>query len=267
MHQSTLTSGDNAITVHHQGAHLSSWLHKGREQLFLSRNAVFEPTKAIRGGVPICFPQFGAFGPGNSHGFARNVVWQPLETQHDNQLRFELSHNKASLEQWPYQFNAQFEIELNENTLTMSLSVENINAKKMEFTAALHTYFRVDHIKNAIIDGLQQCEFWDNGTEFSQRQHQEQHQLRVDNAIDRVYFNTPQSLKLTDNQSTRQITSNGFDDTVVWNPWASGAEAFIDMADDEYQQMLCIESANVQTPIELEAGATWQGVQKVTVTL
>ena len=193
----------------------------------------------------------------NSHGFARNVVWQPLETQHDNLLRFELSHNKKSLEQWPYRFNAQFEIELNENTLTMSLKVENINAKKMAFTAALHTYFRVDHIKNAIIDGLQQCEFWDNGTEFSQRQHQEQHQLRVDNAIDRVYFNTPRSLKLTDNQSTRQIISNGFDDTVVWNPWASGAQAFIDMADDEYQQMLCIESANVQTPIALEARATW----------
>ena len=267
MHQSKLQSGENAITVHHQGAHLSSWLHKGREQLFLSRNAVFEPTKAIRGGVPICFPQFGAFGPGNSHGFARNVVWQALEGQHENQLRFELSHNKASLEQWPYQFKAQFEIELNENTLTMSLRVENINAKKMAFTAALHTYFRVDHIKNVIIDGLQQCEFWDNGTSFNQRQHQEKHQLQVDSAIDRVYFNTPESLKLTDNQSTRQIISNGFDDTVVWNPWASGAKAFIDMADDEYQQMLCIESANVQTPIALEAGATWQGVQKISVIL
>ena len=84
MHQLTLQSGDNAITVHHQGAHLSSWLYKGKEQLFLSRKAIYEPTKVIRGGVPISFPQFGAFGSGNSLGFARNVVWQKVETQHDN---------------------------------------------------------------------------------------------------------------------------------------------------------------------------------------
>ena len=265
MHQSTLQSGDNAITVHHQGAHLSSWLYKGYEQLFLSRKAIFEPTKAIRGGVPICFPQFGGFGPGNSHGFARNVVWQPLEAQHNNHLRFEISHSKESLKQWPYQFKAQFDIELNQNTLTMNLKVENISANKMEFTAALHTYFRVDHIENVIVDGLEKCEFWDNGTAFSQRQHQEQLQLLVDSAIDRVYFNSPNLIKLTDGQSTRQITSKGFDDTVVWNPWASGAQAFIDMANEEYQQMLCIESANVQTPVDLEAGETWQGVQKIAV--
>ena len=82
-----------------------------------------------------------------------------------------------------------------------------------------------------------------------------------------MYFNTPKSLKLIDGQSIRQITSKGFDDTVVWNPWASGAHDFIDMGDEEYQQMLCIESATVQTSIQLEEGARWQGTQKISVTL
>ena len=86
--------------------------------------------------------------------------------------------------------------------------------------------------------------------------------------IDRVYFNTTNTkkpLSLIDGASTRHIESQGFADTVIWNPWQEGATACADMADDEYQQMLCIESANVQTPIHLEPGEEWQGQQKITV--
>ena len=265
MKKSTLQFGDSAIIVHHQGAHLSSWLYQGKEQLFLSREAIYKPAKALRGGVPICFPQFGAFGPGISHGFARNVIWQQVASQSDSRLRFELSHNDSSLEQWPFEFVAAFDIELEDNTLSMRLSVENLSDKTIAFTAALHTYLRVDDINNAILDGLKDCEHWDNGTPFSQRQYQQQDRLRISGAIDRVYFNTPKNLNLTDDQSARQITSNGFNDTVIWNPWIDGARAFSDMADDEYQQMLCIESANVQTPVELKKGISWQGSQKITV--
>ena len=77
--------------------------------------------------------------------------------------------------------------------------------------------------------------------------------------------NTNKPLSLIDGASTRHIESQGFADTVIWNPWQEGATAFVDMADDEYQQMLCIESANVQTPIHLEPGEEWQGQQKITV--
>ena len=264
MKKSTLQFGESVIIVHHQGAHLSSWVYQGKEQLFLSREAIYKPTKALRGGVPICFPQFGAFGPGTSHGFARNVIWQQVACQSDNRLRFDLGHNESSLEQWPFDFKATFDIELEDNTLCMCLRVENLSGKTMAFTAALHTYFRIDNINNVFVNGLKKCEYWDNGTTFSQRQHQEQDRLRIRGAIDRVYFNTPQNLNLTDDQSTRQITSNGFNDTVVWNPWVDGARAFADMADHEYQQMLCIESANVQSPVELRRGASWQGSQKIT---
>lgn len=262
MDRSRLQFGDSSIEVHHQGAHLSSWLFKGKEQLFLSRQAIIEPAKAIRGGVPICFPQFGAFGPGKAHGFARNVLWQKCESNLENLLRFELAHSKDSLELWPHEFKAQFDIELESNALSMCLRVENLGSTPMEFTAALHTYFRVDAIENAVIEGLQSCEFWDNGTPFLQRQHQEQSELRFDKMIDRVYFNSCKSLSLIEPKSTRLIESQGFADTVIWNPWHEGASALVDMADDEYQQMLCIESANVQTPIRLEAGEAWQGVQK-----
>ena len=265
MQQSQLQFGNSEVNVHHQGAHLSSWLYQGKEQLFVSREAIFKPSKAIRGGVPICFPQFGAFGPGKQHGFARNVLWQKIASEQAGVLSFELNHNEESLAQWPYEFKANVDLEIKDNTLTMSLKVKNLNNKKIEFTAALHTYFRVNSIANAAIEGLQSHEFWDNGTAFDQRQYQEQNRLHVNQMIDRVYFNTLKPLSLSDQQSSRQIESQGFADTVIWNPWKEGAKAFADMADNEYQEMLCIESANVQKPIQLEAGETWQGLQKITV--
>ena len=98
-----------------------------------------------------------------------------------------------------------------------------------------------------------------------QRQHQLQNDLRIDNKIDRVYFNTTEPIHLAQHNSTRRIESLGFDDTVIWNPWRDDAITMTDMADVEYQQMLCIESANVQTPIQLETGKTWQGLQKITI--
>ncbi len=265
MEHSKLQYGDHAITIHHQGSHLSSWLYQGQEQLFLSSNAIYKPSKAIRGGVPICFPQFGSFGSGNSHGFARNVVWQEIEPGSKNLLCFELNHNKNSLEQWPYKFKAGFELELKENTLTMRLNVENLSEEDIEFTVALHTYFRVSHIQESSIHGLEGCEYWNNGTEFTERQQQEESKLMFDRAIDRVYFNTNKTLTLTDKHSTRHILSSGFKDTVVWNPWIEGAKTFTDMADDEYQVMLCIESANVEEPVTLQPGAVWQGYQVISI--
>ena len=268
MDQSNLKYEESEINVHHQGAHLSSWVYQGKEQLFVSTEAIYQPSKAIRGGVPICFPQFGAFGPGQSHGFARNVVWQKLEAEQGNMLRFELNHNQELLTQWPYKFKAVFDALIEDNALTMSLKVKNLNNKSINFTAALHTYFKVNSIKKSAVEGLQTCEFWDNGTAFEQRQNQQQNTLTFNQMIDRVYFNTANTnkpLSLIDGDSTRHIESQGFADTVIWNPWQEGATAFADMADDEYQQMLCIESANVQAPIHLEPGEDWQGQQKITV--
>ena len=265
MDRSRLQIGDSSIEVHHQGAHLCSWVFQGEERLFVSRKSLFEPAKAIRGGVPICFPQFGAFGPGQQHGFARNVLWQKCESTQPNVLRFQLSHNNDSLMLWPHEFKAQFNLSLESNSLSMCLSVENVGTKAMAFTAALHTYLRVNAIENAVVEGLDSCEFWDNGNALTQRKHQDQHELRVDKRVDRVYFNTVKPLSLIEPNSTRLIESQGFADTVIWNPWRAGACRLVDMADDEYQQMLCIESANVQTPTCLQAGETWHGVQTMSV--
>src|SRR5690349_3045588 len=60
-----------------QGAHLVSWVPaQGGERLFVSERSPFEPGRAIRGGVPVCFPQFADRGPLPQHGFARVLPWK-----------------------------------------------------------------------------------------------------------------------------------------------------------------------------------------------
>ena len=66
-----------SATLYLQGAHLTSWVPAGgAEVLFVSELARFAPGESIRGGVPICFPQFAELGPLPMHGFAHIAEWQ-----------------------------------------------------------------------------------------------------------------------------------------------------------------------------------------------
>jgi len=71
-----ISSGAATVTIYLHGSHVASWQHGGKELLFMSENAVYNGTKALRGGIPVCFPQFGNLGPCKAqHGFARNLPW------------------------------------------------------------------------------------------------------------------------------------------------------------------------------------------------
>ena len=65
-----LSTADATAEVYLHGATLTSWKVGGEELIFVSPKAVFEPPKAIRGGVPVCFPQFGMLGPLKVRGAA-----------------------------------------------------------------------------------------------------------------------------------------------------------------------------------------------------
>ncbi len=64
---------------------------------------------------------------------------------------------------------------------------------------------------------------------------------------DRIYLDTPAQVSIVDKDWQRriQLTAQGSKSTVIWNPWTERAKAFDDMADDGWQNMLCIETANV----------------------
>src|SRR4051794_17302365 len=59
------------------GAHIAAWQPAGAAPvLFMSRQSHFAPGKAIRGGVPLIFPWFGARAgdaKAPQHGFARTA--------------------------------------------------------------------------------------------------------------------------------------------------------------------------------------------------
>lgn len=265
----TTESGASAEIYRH-GAHLTAWrTAAGKEWIFTSEQAQFTQGKAIRGGVPIIFPQFNAFGSGPRHGFARTSSWQlneaPSGDGHRSRCVFSLSDNEQTQSVWPHRFAAQFIVELTDQQLRMTLSVRNCDDKPFEFTAALHSYFAIADLPNTRLQGLQGLSFWDNdGSDFSKRQTSAEDELTFSDAIDRVYFNSTHPLTLRDGSSPLQISSEGFKEVVVWNPGAQAAQTMADMADNEYRQMLCVEAAVIDQPVTVKPGQSWQGSQILT---
>lgn len=263
----TNTSGASA-DIYRYGAHLTSWkTASGKEWMFLSEQAQFAAGKAIRGGVPVIFPQFSGFGAGPRHGFVRNMEWQlecePGEQNGESHCKFILESSDNTLTIWPHHFRAEFIPTLTEQQLTMRLAIHNTDSAPFSFTAALHTYFAVNNIHNLVLQGLSGVSYWDNnGSDFKRdRFVQGDDQLTFPDAIDRVYFSCQKPLQLTDGNEHLAIQADGFTEVVVWNPGAEATKKLDDMADDEYQKMLCIEAALIDSPITLAPGEIWHGSQ------
>lgn len=259
-------NGANAEIYRH-GAHVTSWRTAGgREWIFTSEQAQFAEGKAIRGGVPIIFPQFNAFGSGPRHGFARNLPWQlcdaPASADKQNRCVLTLANSDATAAAWDHQFETQFIAEVSDTALRMTLSVRNTDDKPFRFTAALHTYFAVADLAHTRLQGLGGLSYWDNdGSDFSKRQKAEDDELTFTGAIDRVYFDCQQPLMLIDGDESLRIESEGFSEVVVWNPGPEAVRDLADMADHEYKKMLCVEAALIDQPVELAPGQVWQGRQ------
>ncbi|MDB5970996.1 MAG: D-hexose-6-phosphate mutarotase [Hydrocarboniphaga sp.] len=256
-----LQSTDGASAeIHAQGAHLSSWRSaSGVEQLFLSTRSAFAPGVAIRGGIPVIFPQFAGEGPLPKHGFARSRLWTLLEQQADR-ARWSLESSAASLAIWPQAFRCELAIEIGGSQLQVELSVLNTGETPMQFTAALHTYLRVAAIDEVRVLGLQGLRYRDSAqgsAEFVELGEQ----LAIVGEVDRIYFDAPPQLELIQPSSRLLIGQRGFTDTVVWNPGAEKGAALADLEVDGYRRMLCIEAATVGRPVHLAPGERWAGSQ------
>lgn len=247
------------------GAHLLQWAPaNGRDWIFLSKKALFEQGKAIRGGVPVIFPQFNEFGPGMRHGFARISQWEQLatETQGNQRATFRLVSTSDTRNLWPFDFVALYHVVLDDDQLTMTLSIENTDRNPIEFTAALHTYLRVKDFPAVKMQGLNKKYYWDNGSgPLNKRSLYGQDALCFEDAIDRIYFGIDGPLVVQDGADTLEVSMKGFQDVVVWNPGAAGAQSLRDMDDLEFLQMLCVEAAVIDQPVRLAPGEIWYGSQ------
>ncbi len=258
-----LQSPDGATAhVHVNGAHVTAWCPAGgSDRLFLSSASEFGPGKAIRGGVPVIFPQFSDYGPFQRHGFARNLLWTVKELR-GPQLVLTLADSEETLALWPHRFECEFAVSIGGDTLEMSLTVRNPGTAAMEFAAALHTYLRVDDIAAARVEGLSGMRFRDNN-DRSRIQVDHDEAVTFPDEIDRGYFDVPRQLTVRDGKSALFVQSDGFPDAVVWNPGPAKSAAMKDMEAEGYQRFVCVEAAAIQAPIRLDPGETWRGVQRL----
>ncbi|MFT4191839.1 MAG: D-hexose-6-phosphate mutarotase [Comamonas sp.] len=254
--------GDRAVLLLH-GAHLVSWqTADGREQLYLSPRAQLDGQSAIRGGVPICFPQFNQRGPLLKHGFARNLPWQ-VEAAEAAQVTLGLRQGALTRAFWPQAFHAQLTVTLEADGLRLALRVENTGAAPWSFTAALHTYLRVDDAEQAQLAGLEGCARWDAVRDAHLRQAEAP---RFGAEFDSVFQAPPQPLHLSGAAGggrLRIAQSPSCPQTVVWNPGPELSRTLADLPDEGWRHMLCVEAAHIDSPVELAPGATWEGWQRL----
>ena len=255
-----------SVQVHLNGAHVTSWRPTGdEERLFLSAASEFGEGKAIRGGVPVIFPQFSDFGPLQRHGFARKLLWT-IKTVERDRIVLTLSDFAHTLSMWPHAFVCEYEVHVSDDALALQLTVLNSGNVDLEFTAALHTYLQVNDIATTQVAGLRGTRYMDNN--HRELTHLEQApSIRFTGELDRVYYDAPKELALSDGRRTLQIESDGFPDAVVWNPGPDKAAALMDLANAEYRSFVCVEAAIVSRaqPIKLVAGARWSGMQRLCV--
>lgn len=259
-----LTAADGAqITVSLFGAHLLSWkTADGKERLFVSSQTPLDGSKAIRGGVPVIFPQFNVRGPGLRHGFARVSTWH-LSDQGSDFLEFSLAPGDISAEHaqaWPYDFALTLRFTLQGDALEMNFSAHNPGKQAYPFGVALHTYYDVGRLEATSISGLQGQQFLDH---HNNTRVQESPSLHFTEKHDRMVEATP-GVTLNTADAMLRLEQQGFQQWVVWNPGKEDAAALVDLADDEYLRFVCIEPARIhQQP--LEAGATWTGKHRIAV--
>jgi glucose-6-phosphate 1-epimerase len=265
----SVRSADGASAeVYLQGAHVSSWRPApgDHERLFLSARSEFREGVAIRGGIPVIFPQFAAEGPLPKHGFARTAAWRLASSQQDPDgsavASFTLSDTALTRAIWPASFLATLIVRLGGLRLSVELSIENTSGETFAFTAALHTYLRVHDVSEAELIGLRGMRYRVSGAQGGLKTD-EGESIRVVGEIDRVYVDAPPRLTLREPTGALVIEMAGFRDVVVWNPGPVRAVEIKDLEPDGYRRMLCVEAASVQVPIALDAGRSWSGSQSL----
>ncbi len=234
---------------------------EAEDLLFLSEKAYYQDGKAIKGGVPVCWPWFGADpeGKGPAHGFVRNRPWELASTEAttDGKTKVVLSlkDSEQTREIWPHAFNLELEITVG-NELTLELVTRNTGSEAFLITQALHTYFKVGDITQAKVLGLENCSYLDkvdHGAEKTQ-----DNAVAIAGEVDRIYAGVQNDLTIDDPALNRKILIcfQNSKTAVVWNPWDKIAASMADLNDDDYKQLLCVETANAADEVvEVAAGS------------
>lgn len=260
--------------IYLHGAHVTHWQPQGAEAvLWMSPNSNFAAGKAIRGGVPICFPWFGP-KPSDpnapAHGFVRNRAWKLIKITDDAtgvSVHLQTQSDATTRQQWPTDFVADYHVHFG-RTLTLRLSATNAGQQPATLTEALHTYFKVSDVRNIGVSGLADVDYISK-VEGGNRKTQQAPVITFAGETDRVYVNTTSTCTIRDEQLGRQIVidKRGSQSTVVWNPFPKRAGELADIGESNYPGFACIETANaLENEVTLAPGETHEIAQIVNLT-
>jgi glucose-6-phosphate 1-epimerase len=255
--------GSSAV-VARLGGQVLSWITPdGREHLFLSERAVFDGSAPIRGGIPVCFPQFGGMGDLPKHGFARTREWTVAGQRCADDYALatlELADDQDTRALWPHAFRAEITVMLEVDRIDVEFCVENTGSAPFEFTGALHSYLRVVQVEDVALEGLHGHDYLDAAHD-NRVIRETGTEIIIEGEVDRIYYDVRRPQLLNAGNLSLGIQSQGFPDVVLWNPWVDLCAGLKDMPPDGWRHMLCVEAAAVRTPVIVPAGEEWYGRQ------
>ena len=255
------------------GAHIFEFAPTGEKNLlWVSKKAYMEPGKPIRGGVPVCWPWFGASlkegWPG--HGFVRKEIWEVADISQLPSgatrvvLKLDSDMKKFEMAEFPFTVFMIFTIG---KELEMTLTMLNKGSEPVTVGCALHTYFAISDIRKIAVTGLDKCHYLDHAAHaVSYEGNYQSGDIQITSEIDSVYYPASGTTEIVDPGWGRIITveKTGSDSTVVWNPWIEKATTMADYGAEEYTEMICVECANAKCdPRVLLPGVPHQITQKI----
>mmetsp|Transcript_4433 Transcript_4433/g.8070 ORF Transcript_4433/g.8070 Transcript_4433/m.8070 type:complete len:363 (-) Transcript_4433:272-1360(-) len=247
----THPSGSEA-TIYKWGAAATSFKDSsGTEWLAVRPDAKFDGSKAISGGIPHCFPQFGP-GVLPQHGFARDSLWNLVKAE-GSSATFELTDSPKTRQIWDYPFRALYTVSLDGDVLKTNLQVVNTGDKPFEFTGALHSYFDVSNIDDIQIVGPFK------GKGILDRMQDPAKVITADSDVVKITTETDQvvegvvgTVKIEDKGKGKSLlikSTEGWQDTVLWNPYGNSNMG--------YEKFVCVEAAAAMKPVEVAPGQAW----------
>lgn len=231
------------------GAHVMSYTPAGAVPvLWMSEKSMFTMGEPIRGGIPVCWPWFGADPAGKfgGHGYARVSLWHMVSAAQtpagETTVTLALSEKDVDEKFAPQPFKLELTVTLGA-ALTVALKIYNTGKNDLAYSGALHSYFNVADASAIKVLGLEDCEYSDKVINV---EGQQSGAIIIDREIDRVYRRTSGIVNVEDPvfDRTIRIAKSGSTSTVVWNPWIEKSKRMPDFGDEEYHTMVCVEAAN-----------------------
>ncbi|MGA8743303.1 MAG: D-hexose-6-phosphate mutarotase [Terracidiphilus sp.] len=255
--------------IYLHGAQVTAWKPAdANEVLFLSEKSQWAEGKAIRGGIPVCFPWFRAKADdpqAPAHGFVRTKEWKiesiAVEPGESVCVHFSTGSDDATRRWWPFDFQLEYRITIG-RALKLELTMKNTGQSALRFEEALHTYFKVGNVERVRVSGLDGTTYLDNRE--GNRRKTQSGDLQFSAQTDDAYVNASGPMEIVDEVLRRRLETKKWNSnsTIVWNPWRDGASSMMDLRQDEWCGMLCVEGGNI-----LDSAVMLQPQQTHTMTI